>query len=319
MKIVFLGTSAFGLPTITAIHQHADHQLVGIVTGSDKPQGRGRKPAPTPIGQWADDHHFTAVWKPPKLRDPELARDLAALNADVFVVVAFRILPEMLYAIPRHAFNLHASLLPAYRGAAPIQRAIIAGETQTGVTTFLLQKRVDTGAILAQRAVDIPPEATSGDLARELSAVGAELVIETLDILASGDVQPMAQDDSRASPAPKLTPSDRVLEFAREATSVVNRVRGLAPKPAAIAMFRDRLVKVLQLRDVGPLEGSHQPGEVIDAHPKTGLQIAIGQSAVAVERLQPEGKRVQTGAEFVRGYRVTTDDRFERVPDERIG
>lgn len=319
MKIVFLGTSAFGLPIINAIHRHADHQLVGIVTGPDKPQGRGRKPAPTPIGQWADDHHITAVWKPPQLRDPELVRDLAALNADVFVVVAFRILPEVLYTIPRYAFNLHASLLPAYRGAAPIQRAIMAGETRTGVTTFLLQKRVDTGAILAQRAVDIPPEATSGDLAQELSAVGAEVVIETLDILATGKVQPIAQDDSRASPAPKLTPADRVLDFAQDAESVINRVRGLAPKPAAIAVFRDRLVKVLQLREIGPLEGSHQPGEVVQADPKSGLKIAIGQSAVAVEWLQPEGKRVQTGAEFVRGYRVTTDDRFERVRDERIG
>ncbi|GAB4322100.1 MAG: methionyl-tRNA formyltransferase [Candidatus Zixiibacteriota bacterium] len=319
MKIVFLGTSAFGLPTIEAIHQHPDHELIGVVTGPDKPQGRGRKPSPTPIGQWADRNRFTSLWKPTSLRDPELARELKALNADVFVVVAFRILPESLYTIPRYAFNLHASLLPAYRGAAPIQRAIMAGETHTGVTTFLLQRRVDTGAILAQRTTEIPPEATSGDLARRLSEIGAELVVETLDILRSGNVTPIQQDDSRASPAPKLTPADRILDFAQSAPAVINRVRGLAPKPAAIVLFRGRLVKVLALREVGVSSGGYQPGAVIMADPKEGVHIAIGQSCVAVEQLQPEGKRVQTGAEFVRGYRVTTDDRFERVPEERIG
>lgn len=319
MKIVFLGTSAFGLPTIEAIHRHPDHELIGVVTGPDKPQGRGRQPAPTPIAQWTDRNRFASLWKPASLRDPELARELHALNADVFVVVAFRILPESLYTIPRYAFNLHASLLPAYRGAAPIQRAIMAGETQTGVTTFLLQKRVDTGAILAQRVIDIPSEATSGDLVHRLSEVGAELVVKTLDILSAGNVTPIQQDDAMASPAPKLTPADRILDFAHPASEVINRVRGLAPKPAALALFRDRLVKVLALREVGVSSGDVQPGAVVRADPKGGLHIAIGQSCVAIEQLQPEGKRVQSGSEFVRGYRVTTDDRFERVPEERVG
>ena len=319
MKIVFLGTSAFGLPIIEAIHQHADHDLVGVVTGPDKPQGRGRHPAPTPIGQWAAGHRLTAIWKPASLRDLALARDLISLNAHVFVVVAFRILPESLCTIPRWAFNLHASLLPAYRGAAPIQRAIMAGETRTGVTTFLLQQRVDTGAILAQRATDIPPEATTGDLAERLSLIGSELVIETLDRLSRGDVTPLPQDDSRASPAPKLTRTDRVIDFAHDASPVINRVRGLAPKPAAVALFRDRLVKILVLREIGLSESDAQPGSVTLADPKEGLHMRIGHHAVRVEQLQPEGKGIQTGAEFVRGYRVTTDDRFERVPDDRLG
>ena len=317
MKIVFFGTSAFGLPTLKAIHQSSDHQIAGIVTGPDKPQGRGRQLTATPIGQWAAEHGIETLLKPDKLRDPAFAETLGRITADAYVVVAFRILPESVYTLAPYAFNLHASLLPAYRGAAPIQRAIMAGETRTGVTTFLLQKRVDTGDIIAQRETPIDTEETAGDLAQRLSVIGAELVIETLDTLAKGGFTPLAQDNTKASPAPKLTATDRLVDFDTDAASVINRVRGLAPKPAAVALFRGKLVKLLGMRDAEA--SSDTGGQVIDADPKRGLWIAIGQRSVEMCRLQPEGKSVQTGVEFVRGYRVTTDDRFERVPESMLG
>lgn len=316
MRVVFFGTGGFGLPALETMHSRSDIDLCGIVTGPDKPQGRGRNLMPTPVGAWAKEKGFSPVLKPAGLKDSEFADALRALHADVFVVVAYRILPESVFTAAPVAFNLHASLLPRYRGAAPIQRAIMAGESRTGVTTFVLQRTVDTGNILAQKATDIGAEENAGQLAARLSMLGAELVGETLDMIASGSMNLQAQDDAQASPAPKITPDDRAIGFAGRALDVINRVRALAPKPAAIACFKDKMVKLLALRDSGTLPeefSSAVGGEVIVASPKDRLAIAIGGRAVEIVSIQPEGKRVQTGADFVRGYRVEPGDRFEAL------
>jgi len=316
VRVAFFGTGGFGLPTLETIHARSDIDLCGIVTGPDKPQGRGRELMPTPIGAWANDNEFMPVLKPTGLKDSKFADALRAWHADVFVVVAYRILPESVFSVAPVAFNLHASLLPAYRGAAPIQRAIMAGETRTGVTTFVLQRTVDTGNILAQKATDIGAEENTGQLAARLSMLGAGLVGETLDMIASGTMKLQAQDDAKASPAPKITPDDRALDFSGRALDVINRVRALAPKPAALARFRDKLVKLLALRDSGALPepvSSAVGGEVIAADPKDRLAIAIGGDAVEIVSIQPEGKRAQTGADFVRGYRVEPGERFEAL------
>jgi methionyl-tRNA formyltransferase len=305
------------LPALETIHKRADADLCGIVTGPDKPQGRGRKLKPTPIGAWAETHEFSPVLKPAGLKDLEFADALRALNADVFTVVAYRILPESVFTLAPVAFNLHASLLPAYRGAAPIQRAIMAGETRTGVTTFVLQRTVDTGNIVAQTATAIGAEENAGELAARLSVLGAELVGETLGMIASGTMTPRAQDDAQASPAPKITPDDRAIDFSARAQDIVNRVRALAPKPAAVARFRDKMVKLLALRDAGDCPGEFSStvnGDVIVADPKGRLAIAAGGRMVEIVSIQPEGKRAQNGDEFVRGYRVQPGDRFESLP-----
>jgi methionyl-tRNA formyltransferase len=268
------------------------------------------------VGAWANEKEFSPVFKPAGLKDSKFADALRALHADVFVVVAYRILPESVFTAAPVAFNLHASLLPAFRGAAPIQRAIMAGETRTGVTTFVLQRTVDTGNILAQKATDIGAEENTGQLAARLSMLGARLVGETLDMIASGTMKLQAQDDASASPAPKITPDDRAIGFDGCALDVINRVRALAPKPAALARFRDKMVKLLALRDSGGLPqefSSAVGGEVIEAGPKDRLAIAIGGHAVEIVSIQPEGKRVQTGTDFVRGYRVEPGDRFETL------
>jgi len=318
VRLVFFGTGAFGLPTLEAVHARREFELCGIVTGPDKPQGRGRKIAPTPIGEWAEAQSFQPVWKPAKLSDPALAAQLCGVEADAFVVVAYRILPETVFTLAPHALNLHASLLPAYRGAAPIQRAIMAGETRTGVTTFLLQKTVDTGGILLQRDTAIGADENAGELAQRLSSLGADVVLETLAMIASGSVRSQPQDDGRASAAPKIMPADRRLDFRESGVMSINRVRALAPAPAAVAVFRDKLVKVLALADAGPNPVPCAPGEVIDANPRTGLRIAAYDRALEVRSIQPEGKSPQSGAEFVRGYRVANGERFEKADLESL-
>jgi methionyl-tRNA formyltransferase len=270
---------------------------------------------------WAQERGFAPVYKPAGLKDLEFADALRALNADVFVVVAYRILPESVFTAAPVAFNCHASLLPAYRGAAPIQRAIMAGETRTGVTTFVLQRTVDTGNIVAQAATDIGAEENAGQLAARLSVLGARLVGETLEMIASGTMKLQAQDDALASSAPKITPDDRVIDFTGRARDVINRVRALAPKPAAIARFRGKMVKLLALRDSGSLSpqfSSAVGGEVIAADPRATLTVAVGGRSVEICSIQPEGKGVQTGAEFVRGYRVQPGDRFETLAAHEI-
>jgi methionyl-tRNA formyltransferase len=319
VRLVFFGTGAFGLPTLEAIHAHPQIDLCGIVTGPDKPQGRGRKIAPTPIGEWAAAHSFQPVWKPARLSDPDFAVQLCDAGADVFVVVAYRILPETVFTLAGYAFNLHASLLPAYRGAAPIQRAIMAGETRTGVTTFLLQKTVDTGGILLKCDLDIEPDENFGELAERLSELGANVVLATLALIASGNARPLQQDETRSSAAPKITPADRCLDFRESGVKSINLVRALAPAPAAVALFRENLVKVLALSDAGPVSGSFTPGEVIEANPKARLVVASGDRALEVRSIQPQGKMPQSGVEFVRGYRVENGERFAMISPERLG
>lgn len=311
VKVVFLGTADFGIPTLEALRRSTRHQLVAGVTGPDKPRGRGLESSPTPIGKWLTAAGATPVFKPEKLSDPSFAAALRAVEADAFVVVAFRILPESVYSIPKFAFNLHASLLPAYRGAAPIQRAIMAGETTTGVTTFLLQKSVDTGAIIEQVEQPIPPDANAGDMFESLSYVGAETVMRTLDLLESGEFIPRQQDDSKASPAPKLTDADLVLDFANGTTTLINRVRGLSPRPGAGAIFRENPVKILALfaHNDASLAG-RAPGEIVAVDKTLGPIVQTRDGLVVFGQIQPSGKKPITGAEFARGYHPEVGERF---------
>ncbi|HUU45645.1 MAG TPA: methionyl-tRNA formyltransferase [Acidobacteriota bacterium] len=302
---MFFGTAPFGLPTLAAIADHPRHRLVGVVTGPDKAQGRGQASQRTAIGAWAETQGFAAIFKPLRLRDTAFAESLRALHADVFVVVAFRILPEEVFTIPRYAFNLHASLLPAYRGAAPIQRAIMAGETITGVTTFLLRKAVDTGAILGRKEVAITPTENAGTLMERMAVIGSELVMETLDRLAVGDDAAEPQNDAHMSAAPKIGPADQRLDFDDEAAHLINQVRALAPRPGTTARVDGRAVKVYELSDAGPLpDRAPAPGQVTQADPRTGLVVAARDRLLRIDRIQAEGKKEQSGAEFVRGYRI---------------
>jgi methionyl-tRNA formyltransferase len=310
VNVVFFGTADFGLPTLEAIRSHPRHRLVGVVTGTDKPRGRGLSLSPTPIAAALEASGFQPVLKPERLNDADLVARLQSLDADAFVVVAFRILPESVYTLPRFAFNLHASLLPAYRGAAPIQRAIMAGETRTGVTTFLLKKTVDTGDIIGQRETQIGSDETGGVLYERLSGLGAELVIETLDQLESGHAESIPQDPRLASPAPKITDADLWLEFGCPAHDLINQVRALAPRPGASARFRDGSVKIFALAPVNSPSLQGPSGAVVALDHQRGPVVATGQGLVSITQIQPAGKKTQSGAEFIRGYHPEPGELF---------
>jgi methionyl-tRNA formyltransferase len=307
---VFLGTASFGLPTLEAIQSHRSSVLVGVVTGPDKAQGRGLSKRPTPVAAWAEEHRITPLLKPARLRAPETAERLCQLAADIFVVVAYRILPEAIFTIPRYAFNLHASRLPAYRGAAPIQRALMAGETETGLTTFLLEQSVDTGGVLGQCGVAIAPGDDTDTLAQRMAEAGARLVIETLDRLERGEDDTVGQDEAAASAAPKITQADRPLDFRRTAEVLVNQVRGLAPRPGGLAHYGAKQIKILALELSDRTSSGCAPGEIMEADPRRGLLVAAADFGVWLRDIQPSGKKLQTGAEFVRGYRVAAGEIF---------
>lgn len=310
MRVVFFGTADFGIPSLEAIANSASHGLVAVVTGPDKPRGRGQESSPTPVGRWLAEARLSPIFKPERLNDPYFVETLRGIDADAYVVVAFRILPESVYSIPRFAINLHASLLPAYRGAAPIQRAIMAGETRTGVTTFLLQKHVDTGAIIGQVEAPIPPDANAGQMFESLSRVGANLVIQTLDQLESGKFTPRPQDNSKSSPAPKLNDLDLQLDFSERALDLKNRVRALSPRPGATAIFRENPVKILALLLHNDASLGGLIGEIVVVDKSLGPIVQTGLGLVAISLIQPAGKKPMTGAEFARGYHPDIGEMF---------
>ena len=208
MRIVFMGTPGFAVPSLNILFANG-YTVVGVVTVADKPVGRGQHVTLSPVKAAAQDHHVQTILQPESLGDPVFIEQLKSLNPDLFVVVAFRILPPAVFGIPRFgAFNLHASLLPKYRGAAPINWAIINGEKETGVTTFFLQEKVDTGNIILQARMPIRPDQTAGEVHDLLAEIGAEIVLHTVRLIETGKAVPKPQADSGATPAPKLFRDD---------------------------------------------------------------------------------------------------------------
>ena len=226
LRIVFLGSPEFAVPSLDAIIE-AGHEVAAVVTATDKPAGRGHKMIPSAVKQYAVEHGIP-VLQPAKLRDPEFLDALRGYGADIFVVIAFRMLPEEVWAMPpMGTFNLHASLLPRYRGAAPINRAVMNGDAETGVTTFLLKHEIDTGDILRQESISIAPDENVGSVHDRLMALGARVTVDTLADLAAGTAVPRPQPDGQASAAPKIFREDCEIDLSKSRESVRNHVRGL--------------------------------------------------------------------------------------------
>lgn len=294
-RIIYMGTPDFAVPALDALVE-ADLAPVAVVTVPDKAAGRGQRLRTSAVKD-AAERHGLPVLQPPDLRDPDFLGRLGELAPEVIAVVAFRILPPEVYETASlGAFNLHGSLLPAYRGAAPIQRALMDGVTETGVTTFFLQRTVDTGQIILQRRVPVGPDDTAGDLHDRLAAVGAEAVVETVRRIASGTADAQPQDDALASPAPKIFREDGEIDWSRPATAVHDHVRALAPVPGAWTTWDGETLKVLRTR---PASGSGNPGEVVEAGGR--LVVACGEGAVEVAEVQREGKRRMDAADFLNG------------------
>ncbi len=308
MRLSFMGTPAFALPSLRALVE-AGHQIGLVVTQPDRPVGRGRRLAPPPVKLAAQELQLPLL-QPEKVREPAVFAALRAAQPEAIVVVAYgQLLPETILPLPpQGCLNLHASLLPKYRGPAPIPWAIIRGESVTGVTIMRIEERMDAGPMLLQQAELIRPRDTAGTLSERLAVLGAELLCQALDQVARGTGHLTPQDDRLATYAPKLTPADTHLNWARDAQALDASIRGLLPEPGAVTRFRGRRVKVLEAY-VEAAPGS-APGTVLAIDANKGVLVATGQGGFRLTRVQPENRRAMGAAEFARGYRVQPGDAF---------
>ena len=303
--IVFMGTPEFAVSSLRSLHE-SGFGIAAVVTAPDRPAGRGRKITLTAVKEYALQHNLTLL-QPERLRDPEFTGTLKALNADLFVVVAFRMLPEEVWSIPPlGTFNLHASLLPQYRGAAPVNHALINGETITGVTTFLIDREIDTGRILLAQETEILPGDNAGSLHDRLMELGSSLVIDTARGLFAGTLKPVPQTARPGEvlmPAPKIFPADTILNWRDLAVKVHNRIRGLSPYPGALATIRsgDKTMRLKILESKVRSDVKTIPGAMIVAG-KSHLLISCVNGAIEVLALQPEGRKRMTASEFLRGF-----------------
>lgn len=307
MRVVFMGTPEFAIPSLQAI-LNAGHEVPLVVSVPDRPKGRGRKMIASPVKTFALEQGLK-VATPEKLKDPEFLELLKSVDADVICVVAFRILPEAVYTIPKlGSFNLHGSLLPKYRGAAPIQRAVMAGDSVTGVTTFFLKKKVDTGDVIFREEIPIGRDMTAGELHDIMMEVGAGVVARTLAAIESGDIPVAPQDDTEATPAPKIFREDCLVDWSKPAEAVHNFVRGLSPYPAAYTTWGDEILKIMRTvrSEAAVAAGPLQPGEIR----VEGESIYVGTGTVPVEllELQRSGRRAMSTPDFLRGATVSTGD-----------
>ena len=318
LRIVFMGTPDFAVASLKALVE-GGYSVVGVITAPDRPAGRGKLLSESAVKKYAVKNNLP-VLQPEKLKSQEFIDELVNLRADLQVVVAFRMLPEAVWAMPHlGTFNLHGSLLPQYRGAAPLNRAIINGETKTGVTTFLLNHEIDTGKILFKRETEIGENDTVGDIHDRLMEIGARLVIETVDAIAEGNIQPVPQSEllagSEIKHAPKIFKEDCKIDWSKSAVSIRNLIRGLSPCPAAwTVMVNDKTGGEIQAKIFFALKNhsvkKSTPGN-IESDGKTFLNVACGDGWLQISDLQIAGKKRMKTEEFLRGFQRITDYSFK--------
>ncbi len=303
MRLVFMGTPDFSSASLEALLR-SDDSVVGVVTQPDRPKGRGQILMPSPVKLLAQREQIPLL-QPPKMKDPEFLHALAGWKPDLIAVAAFgRILPPAILSLPPlGCINVHGSLLPKYRGAGPIQWAIVNGETETGITTMLMDEGMDTGAMLLQEAVPITPDDTAGTLSPRLAEVGGRLLVETIARLKAGTLVPRPQDASQATLAPLLKKEDGAIDWALPATSLANRVRGLSPWPGAYISVTggERLTIWRALALPGPVTKS--PG-VIVALTHEAIHVATGDGILAVMELQPANGRRMAVSQYLAGHPI---------------
>lgn len=307
LKVVYMGTPDFAVESLDAICQ-AGYDVAGVVTVPDRQTGRGLKITYSPVKEYALEHGLRLM-QPEKLRDEAFQAELRSLGADVFVVVAFRMLPQSVWSMPRlGTFNLHASLLPQYRGAAPINWAVINGEKETGATTFLLNEKIDEGQILLQERTPISNDDTAESVHDRLAQMGRGLVVRTLQGLEDGSLKPMPQPEcAELKPAPKIFKPDCAIDFNREGLQVRNFVRGLSPYPAATMVMLDDKGREQQFKvyDVAFEESAETLVGEVKTDGKHYLKIGVTDGYISILNLQISGKRRNSIEEFLRGYSVS--------------
>ncbi len=309
LRIVYMGTPEFAVAPLKALVD-GGYNIVGVVTVPDKPAGRGQHLQQSAVKEYAVQQRLPLT-QPERLRDEAFLAQLCEWNADVCVVVAFRMLPEEVFTLPRFGtFNLHASLLPQYRGAAPINRAIMNGETETGVTTFFLDKQMDTGNIIFQKNTTIGVNENVGSLYERLMKVGSALVVQTIDAIADGTAQATPQlaiPKAQLHDAPKITKETRRIDWLQAPAVIHNQVRGLSPYPAATAELHNTtnsLVTPLKILETRPEQSIHLlPAGSIIIEGKDMLKVACRNGFIRILQLQPAGKQAMTAAAFIAGFR----------------
>lgn len=311
MRIVFMGTPDFSVPTLEALVA-SEHEVVGVVTQPDKPKGRGKEIHMSPVKECALQHNIP-VYQPVRARDEAFVDEMRALNPDVMVVIAFgQILPKSLLELPKYGcVNIHASLLPKYRGAAPIQWAVINGDEKTGITTMMMDVEMDTGDMLEKTVVKLDPEETGGSLFDRLSLLGGDLILSTLSKLEKGEITPVPQDHEKATYVKKISKSMGDIDWTMDAVSIERLVRGLNPWPSAFTRWNGKMLKIWEAKVLPDPDVKLPCGSVISASDE-GLKIQTGAGVLCVTSLQLEGKKRMDTAAFLRGYQVAAGSMMER-------
>jgi methionyl-tRNA formyltransferase len=303
LKIVFMGTPEFAVPMLDALF-NSPHQIVGVITAPDKPAGRGMQLSESEVKKYAKEKNLK-ILQPEKLKNENFITELRSLNADLFVVVAFRMLPEVVWSMPPlGTINLHASLLPQYRGAAPINWAIINGEKETGVTTFFIQQEIDTGKIIFQEKIAIREDENVGELYDELMQLGANVLRKTVDGIAAGDYPQIPQAHiTDVKLAPKIFKETCKIDWSKTVEETYNFIRGLSPYPAAYTTLDGKVFKISKAEKKQVSNATIAPGK-IESDGKTYLRFYCSDGYIAIKESQLEGKKKMGTEEFLRGYKI---------------
>ena len=310
LKIIFMGSPQFAIPSLKTIYE-SEHDLLGIITQPDRPRGRGYRTFPTPVKEWAEAKGMY-VEQPQKLNDPSFINKIKALSPDLIVNVAFgRIIPINILELPPYgSINLHPSLLPAYRGPAPVQWAIFNGEEYTGVSVIYMEEELDAGEIILQEKEPIYMDDTTGDLLQRLAEKGAGLLLEAIDLIAREEVSSYPQNPADITYAPFLKPEDEIIKWGRSTLEIHNKVRGMAPSPGAYTFHEGSRLKIWDTEVASCHEEDENelsdtlPGTVIELG-AFGFTVKTGDGVLIVKEVQPEGKKRMHASDFWRGYRLT--------------
>lgn len=299
-SIIYMGTPKFAIPSLKAL-VYNKYTVKAVVTQGEKPRGRGNKALATPVKEFAVQNGLPCL-EPSNLRDPGFLADIRELNPTLVVTAAYgKILPPEVLEIPSlGCINLHASLLPLYRGAAPVQRALMAGALETGVTIYYMDKGMDTGDIILQEKVAIGAGETAGELLSRLATEGAKALLKAVSLIQAGNAPRVPQDHGRATKAPPLRREEERIDWSLDAAVVASRINGLSPSPGAYTIFRGKRLKIL---GATPSPKSGPAGRIL-ALGKDAFEVAAGSGAVLIRHVQPEGKRIMPAADFMRGYRL---------------
>jgi methionyl-tRNA formyltransferase len=312
-----MGTPEFAVSSLEAIHIGSPHQIVGVVTVPDKPSGRGQLLTPSAVKKYAVEHQLP-VLQPDKLKNPDFLQQLALWKADIFVVVAFRMLPADVWKMPPlRTINLHGSLLPQYRGAAPINHVIMNGEQETGVTTFFIDETIDTGKILFFEKINIGSDEDAGSLHDRMKMIGAELVVKTLDAIAQDNINPLPQEQLRLSEdnllksAPKIHPTDCVIDWHSTANNILNKIKGLSPYPAAFTRLKHedgtiRTLKIYKAKIADQNFSENTAGTIMLSDNKKHCFIATKNAWIELLEVQIDGKKRMSADDFIRGFDIFT-------------